>query len=110
MRTQAIYAHICSESQLHFAKSLLYFPLYHSFFPFFPLYLPFLTDLQDPSWSSVSQAPRKHLILQTCSSTRLSQRETGAREHPASTVPGPRPLRRCVKLPFAFKATRLFPG
>lgn len=47
--------------------------------PPFPLYLPFPTDLQDPSWSSVPQAPHQHLPFQMCSSTLFSQWETGAR-------------------------------
>lgn len=60
---------------LHAPKLLLYFPhLYITlFFHLFPLHPPFPTDLQDPSWSRISQTPHQHLIFQTCGSTGFSR-------------------------------------
>jgi len=84
-----------SESQLRFTKLPVYLPTpLHGYFPpRFPPYPPFPAVLQDPGCSSVSQAPRQHLVSQARSSTRLSARDPGcsaaARSHPSpSERPG----------------------
>lgn len=73
--TQVPYMCICSESCFMPQNYCCISPhLYITLFSTSSLCNPpFPTDLQDPSWSCISQTPHQHLIFQTCSSTGFSR-------------------------------------